>query len=155
MELLQIATAQFITKCDGLLLQIATAFLLQSATRFITNCDRYYKVRWIYYKLRQVLQSAMIITNCDSTDVSKDSPRTNEKKIAKSLARSLKQRFLPHLFKLKFCTLNQLICSAKLIHVFGNRCSECKKTITCSNVDFFVKIQIYFSQRKLLAVLFD
>ena len=49
------------------LLQIATAFLLQSATRFITNYDRYYKVRWIYYKLRQVLQSAMIITNCDST----------------------------------------------------------------------------------------
>ena len=67
MELLQIATAQFITKCDGLLLQIATAFLLQSATRFITNCDRYYKVRCIYYKLRQLLQSAMIITNCDST----------------------------------------------------------------------------------------
>ena len=49
------------------LLQIATAFLLQSATRFITNCDRYYEVRWIYYKLREVLQSAMIITNCDST----------------------------------------------------------------------------------------
>ena len=49
------------------LLQIATPFLLQSATRFITNCDRYYKVRWIYYKLRQVLQSSMIITNCDST----------------------------------------------------------------------------------------
>ena len=67
MELLQIATASFITKCDGLLLQIATAFLLQSATRFITNCDRYYKVRWIYYKSRQVLQSAKIITNCDST----------------------------------------------------------------------------------------
>ena len=67
MELLQIATASFITKCNGQLLQIATAFLLQSATRFITNCDRYYKVRWIYYKLRQVLQSAMIITNCDST----------------------------------------------------------------------------------------
>ena len=67
MELLQIATAQFITKCDELLLQIATAFLLQSATRFITNCDGYYKVRWIYYKSRQLLQSAMIITNCDST----------------------------------------------------------------------------------------
>ena len=47
MELLQFATAQFITKCDGLLLQIATAFLLQSARRFITNCDRYYKVRWL------------------------------------------------------------------------------------------------------------
>ena len=67
MELLQIATAYFITKRDGQLLQIATAFLLQSTTRFITNCDRYYKVRWIYYKLRQVLQSAMIIMNCDST----------------------------------------------------------------------------------------
>ena len=66
-KLLQIATAKFITKCDGQLLQIATAFLLQSATRFITNCDRYYKVRWIYYKLRQVLQSAMVIANCDST----------------------------------------------------------------------------------------
>ena len=78
MNLLQIATGitkcddyyklrqyKFITKCDGQLLQIATAFLLQSATRFITNCDRYYKVRWMYYKLRQVLQSAMIITNCD------------------------------------------------------------------------------------------
>ena len=36
--------------------------LLQSATRFITNCDRYYKVRWIYYKLRQVLTG---ITKCD------------------------------------------------------------------------------------------
>ena len=65
-----------------------------------------------------MLQSAIIITNCDSTDASKDSPRTIEKKIAKSLARSSKQRSLPHLFKLKFCILNQLICSAKLIHVF-------------------------------------
>ena len=42
------------------LLQIATAFLFQSVTRFITNCDK-------YYKLRQILQSAMIITNCDRT----------------------------------------------------------------------------------------
>ena len=67
-KVLQSATAYFITKCDGQLLQITTAILLQSTTRFITNCDRYYKVRWIYYKLRQVLQSAMIITNCDSTD---------------------------------------------------------------------------------------
>ena len=41
--------------------------VLQSATRFITNCDRYYKMRWVYYKMRrQVSQSAMIITNCDS-----------------------------------------------------------------------------------------
>ena len=49
--LLQSATPFFITKCDGLLLQSATAFLLQSATsitkcdNFITKCDRYYKVR--------------------------------------------------------------------------------------------------------------
>ena len=80
-EVRWITLKKIITKCDGIItncdslvyykarwtLQIATAFLLQSATRFITNCDRYYKVRWIYYKFRQVLQSAMIITNCDST----------------------------------------------------------------------------------------
>ena len=53
MELVQIATAYFITKCDGQLLQIATAF------SFIPKCDT------VYCKLRQVLQSAMIITNCD------------------------------------------------------------------------------------------
>ena len=67
MKLLQIATAQFITKCDALLLQIATPF-------FITKCDT------VYFKLRQVLQSAMDLLqiatgitkyddyyNCDST----------------------------------------------------------------------------------------
>ena len=37
--LLQSATAFFITKCDGLSLQSATVFLLQSATG-ITKCDR-------------------------------------------------------------------------------------------------------------------
>ena len=47
--LLQIGTG--ITKCD-------TVYY---------KCARHYKVRWTYYKLRQVLQSAMIITNCDST----------------------------------------------------------------------------------------
>ena len=46
MELLQIATAQFITKCDGQLLQIAIPF-------FITKCDT------AYDKLQQLLQSAM------------------------------------------------------------------------------------------------
>ena len=41
--------------------------LLQSATRFITNCDRYFKVRWIYYKLRQVFNTKCDdFTNCDS-----------------------------------------------------------------------------------------
>ena len=41
------------TKCDGI----------------ITNCDSFFitKCDTVYYKLRQVLQSAMIITNCDST----------------------------------------------------------------------------------------
>ena len=57
-----------ITKCDSLLLQSVTAILLQSATSVITKCDRYYKVRQFYYKVRQVLQSAMIITKCDRTD---------------------------------------------------------------------------------------
>ena len=65
-------TAFFITKCDGLLLQSATAFLLQSATSVITKCDRYYKVWQFYYKVRQVLQSATIITKCDSTDAPGD-----------------------------------------------------------------------------------
>ena len=65
---------KIITKCDGIItncdslvyykarwtLQIATAFLLQSAARFITNCDRYYKVRWMYYKVRWLLQIATV-----------------------------------------------------------------------------------------------
>ena len=56
MELLQTATAWFITKCDG---------------QLYTNCDSFFitKRDTVYYKLRQVLQSAMIITNCDSTQV--------------------------------------------------------------------------------------
>ena len=58
MELLQIATAQFITKCDGQFLQIATAFLLQSATRFITNCDSITSAMNLL-KIATVLQSAM------------------------------------------------------------------------------------------------
>ena len=58
--LLQSATAFFTTKCDGLLLQSATAFLLQSATSVVTKCDRYYKVRQFYYKVRRLLQSATV-----------------------------------------------------------------------------------------------
>ena len=52
-QLLQSATAFFITKCDSY---------------FITKCDRYYKVRRFYYKVRQVLQSVTIITKCDRTN---------------------------------------------------------------------------------------
>ena len=54
--LLQSATAIFVTKCDGLLLQSATAFLLLSVTSVITKCDRYYKVR-------RLLQSATVHTS--------------------------------------------------------------------------------------------
>ena len=48
----------FITEgdTDGQLLQIATTYLLETATLFITNCDRCYKVQWSYYK------------NCDNTE---------------------------------------------------------------------------------------
>ena len=67
-QLLHIVTAFFITKCDNLLLQSATAILLQSVTSVITKYDGYYKVRRFYYKVRQVLQSATIITKCDSVN---------------------------------------------------------------------------------------
>ena len=77
--LLQSVTASFITKCDNLLLQSATAiFVLHSAASVITKCGKYYKVKQFYYKVRQVLQSAMIITKCDRTGSSTDrrQPRT-------------------------------------------------------------------------------
>ena len=59
--LLQSATALFITKCEGLLLQSATAFLLQSATSVITKCDSFF-----YYKVR-----GSVITKCDSVFITK------------------------------------------------------------------------------------
>ena len=66
-QLLQCDSFFFIAKCDNLLLQSATAILLQSVTSVITKCNRYYKVRRFYYKVRQVLQSVTIITKCDRT----------------------------------------------------------------------------------------
>ena len=42
-SLLQSATAFFITKCDGMLLQSATGII--KCDNFITKCDDYYKVR--------------------------------------------------------------------------------------------------------------
>ena len=54
-------------KVRQMLLQSATAFLLQSATSVISKCERYYKVWQFYYKVRQLLQSATIIKKCDST----------------------------------------------------------------------------------------
>ena len=48
--------------------KVRQLFLLQSGVDLITNCNMYYKELWIYCKLRQVLQSAMIIhKNWDST----------------------------------------------------------------------------------------
>ena len=43
-----------------MLLQSATAILLQRTTSVITKCDRYYKVRQFYYKVRPTG-----ITKCD------------------------------------------------------------------------------------------
>ena len=62
-----------------MLLQNATAILLQIVIEvyykcvrfFITKCDSYYKLRRFYYKMRQVLQNATFITNCDSTHIMK------------------------------------------------------------------------------------
>ena len=56
-----------------LVLQPSISSLLQSATSVITKCDRYYKVWQFYYIVRQVLQSATIITKCDSTHSDKQS----------------------------------------------------------------------------------
>ena len=50
----KVRQSNFITKCDRLLLQNASG---------ITKCDR------IYYKVRQVLQSATVITKWDVTGV--------------------------------------------------------------------------------------
>ena len=62
MELLQIATALVITKCDGQLLQIATLSF------FITKCETaYYKLRQVLQSVMDLLQSAMVLTNCDRT----------------------------------------------------------------------------------------
>ena len=55
----KIATALYISKCDGQLLQIATAFLLQL-------CDTvYYKFRQVFQSAINLLQIATDITKCD------------------------------------------------------------------------------------------
>ena len=51
---------KFITKCAGLILQSATAFLLQSATSVITKCDNFITKCDRYYKVRRLLQSATV-----------------------------------------------------------------------------------------------
>ena len=59
-------------KMRQILLQNATAILLQNATEVYYKMRQvfYYKMRQFYYKMRQLLQNAMFITNCDSTRAS-------------------------------------------------------------------------------------
>ena len=49
----------------------STAILLQNAAEVYYTMRQffYYKMRQFYYKMRQLLQNAMFITNCDSTPV--------------------------------------------------------------------------------------
>ena len=59
----------FTTKCGRSLLQNAIAILLQNATEVFYEMRQvfYYKMRQFYDKIRQLLQNATFITNCDST----------------------------------------------------------------------------------------
>ena len=65
--LLQIATAHFITNCNKGLLQFATGTLLQIATSFIANCDRYYKLRQPLLQIATGITNCDVITNCGAT----------------------------------------------------------------------------------------
>ena len=62
---------KIITKCDGTITNCDSLVYYKVRWTVITNCDSFFitKCANVYYKLRQVLQSAMIITNCDSTHV--------------------------------------------------------------------------------------
>ena len=62
---------KIITKCDGIITNCDSLVYYKVRWTVITNCDSFFitKCDKVYYKLRQVLQSAMIITNCDSTHV--------------------------------------------------------------------------------------
>ena len=42
-------------------------FITRCVRFFITKCNSYYKLRQFYYKMRQLLQIATFITNCDNT----------------------------------------------------------------------------------------
>ena len=61
--------SKFITKCHRSLLENASGFLLQNAT-ILLQCNSYYKLRQFCYKVRQLLQNATFITNCDSAQCS-------------------------------------------------------------------------------------
>lgn len=44
MELFQIRTVSFIAKCDGQFDKLRKLEFITRATRFVSDCDRYYKV---------------------------------------------------------------------------------------------------------------
>ena len=62
---------KIITKFDGIIANCDSLVYYKVRWTLITNCDSFFitKCDTVYYKLRQVLQSAMIITNCDSTSL--------------------------------------------------------------------------------------
>ena len=70
-EVSRITLKKIITKCDGIITicdsvvyyKVRWTDITNYDSFFITKCDR------VYDKLRQVLQSVIIITNCDSTRV--------------------------------------------------------------------------------------
>ena len=67
--LLQNATCM-ITKCDSTVITKCDKSLLQKTLGFFfAKCDIYYKMRPFYCKIRQSLQNATFITNCDSTPI--------------------------------------------------------------------------------------
>ena len=60
---------RFITKCDGIIKNCDSLVYYKARWTVITNCDSFFvtKCDKVYYKFRQALQSAMIISNWDST----------------------------------------------------------------------------------------
>ena len=64
MEILQLVTAKFITKCEGQ----ADIRFLQSVTRCITNCDKYYNYKSAagHYKVLDLLKITTGRKKCDN-----------------------------------------------------------------------------------------
>ena len=63
-----IYSQKVITKCDGIITNCDSLVYYKVRWTVITNCDTFFITKYdtVYCKLRQVLQSAMIIANCDS-----------------------------------------------------------------------------------------
>ena len=59
----------FIIKFDNSLLKKHVRFFITKWDSFMTNCDSYYKMHRIYYKMRQLLKNTSFITKCVGTKV--------------------------------------------------------------------------------------